>query len=132
MTDGMERLLRARLRADPGVAALAGERVNWDAHPQGAPRPALVLHLIAGAPGRTLTGPDGLWTGRIQIDAWARERAGAGALARATIACLNGLSESVIRGLWLDSQRRDRAADPDDRTWLYRVSMDFSATWRER
>jgi hypothetical protein len=42
--------LRAHLRADAGVTALAGQRVEWAKVPQGMAMPAVILHAISAPP----------------------------------------------------------------------------------
>ncbi|WP_172599796.1 DUF3168 domain-containing protein [Cereibacter sphaeroides] len=67
----MEEALRALLLGTPAITALVDRRVNFGAHPQGEPLPALVLTTVSDREGLTLGGPDGLQQARVQIDCYA-------------------------------------------------------------
>jgi len=125
----MEQSFRALLLNDSGVSALVGTRVNWGAHPQGQPLPALVLNVISGAEGYRLDGPDGLLESRIQVDAYANTYADAKLLSRAVIARMSGHSDSGFRGIFHINSRDSREDGDVDRP--FRVSMDFTAHWRQ-
>jgi hypothetical protein len=51
------------LLADAGLAALVGRRITWEKRKQGAPLPAIVLHVIAAPTKYTLKG-------RVQLRDW--------------------------------------------------------------
>ncbi|MGR3452880.1 DUF3168 domain-containing protein [Pseudooceanicola sp.] len=120
----MEEELRALLLADSGVTALASDRVNFGAHPQGEPLPAVVLNTISGAEGYTLSGPDGLLQARVQVDVYALTYGDAKRLARAVIAVLSGYSGGSFQGVFHESSRDSREDGEARRP--FRVSMDFT------
>ncbi|WP_340109461.1 DUF3168 domain-containing protein [Pikeienuella sp. HZG-20] len=126
----MEEALRALLLADGAVAALAGGRVDWGETRQSAGRPYAVLTLIGGAPGRTQSGPDGLFQGRVQIDCAAETYAEAKALSRAVRGALDGRSAGGFQGIFLSAERDGRDAEVADA--LFGVSLDFLIAWSKQ
>ncbi|MEH6834810.1 tail completion protein gp17 [Falsihalocynthiibacter arcticus] len=126
----MEEELRALLIADPGVASFAAARVNWGAHPQGRPYPGLVLHLIGNREGLTLTGPDGLFEGRVQVDCLAMSFGGATLLSRAVIALLHGYRGGGFRLVEHDAARSNRVGANNEADRPFLVSLDFLTNWR--
>lgn len=75
----MQTVLANLLLAHDPLAALIGNRVYWDELPQGQPHPAIVMHLVFGAPSYHMAGPSGLVESRVQFDC----RGGTSAEARA-------------------------------------------------
>lgn len=126
----MEEQLRARLLATAGVTALVGQRINWGAHPQGEAFPALVLTVISGAEGYTLTGRDGLLQGRVQVDCYAATYGAAKVLSRAVVASLGGYSSAGFRGVFHVGTRDSREGGSNEAERLFRVSLDFTTHWR--
>lgn len=125
----MEEELRALLRADPGIAALAPGGVHWGARPQGGALPVLVLHLIDASEGATLQGGDGLETGRVQVDAWAGDLGAAIRLRRAVHRLLHGHRGGGFDSIFEDGRRVDRAGGTNDADRPWRASADFFTNW---
>lgn len=127
----MEEELRARLLASGPVTAICSDRVNWGAHPQGQPLPALVLAIVSDARGLTYSGPDGLHQARVQIDAYAPGYMAAKSLARAVRAALEGYRGGGFRGVFLDTVRDGREGGTNEADRPFRISMDFQTHWRD-
>ena len=117
--------LRMLLTADAGVAALVGDRVFTEVLPQAPTVPAVVFAQVAGDEDVALDGPTGVGSRRVQIDAWAKSRAEATALALAVRAALAGHSGAAagfeVHGVFLLTERWD--FEPE--TSLYRTSQDY-------
>ncbi|MGP3699193.1 DUF3168 domain-containing protein [Rhodobacter sp. NSM] len=120
----MEEALRALLLASSGVTALAGTRVNFGSHSQGAGFPYVVLNTISDREGLTISGPDGMQQARVQIDCYAKTYMAAKQLSRAVRAVLHGHSGGGFQGVFLDGTR-DQREPGDDTARPYRVSLDF-------
>jgi hypothetical protein len=73
----------AQLAADPGVAALVGDRVYQLQLPQGVILPAVRVQLIDDPAGYHLRGPLGLSEARVQTDVYAAETSGGDPLEQA-------------------------------------------------
>ena len=128
----MEEQLRAILLASSGVTALApAARINWGAHPQGAALPALVLNVISDAEEYTMTGPDGLSQGRVQVDAYADTYAQAKQLSRAVLAALSGYRGGGFQGVFHVGTRDSREGGSNEADRPFRVSLDFTTHWRQ-
>lgn len=125
----MEEELRALLVTAPAVTALVpATAINWGEIPQGTRPPAIALHLIDNADGMTLQGPDGLWQGRVQIDAYALTFAGATMIARALRDRLHGYKGGGFRLISLAQQRSNQDRGALDRPFW--ISIDFMTHWR--
>lgn len=122
----MESALVAKLLATAGVTALVGQRVNWSRRPQGAALPAIVLHLIDGAPDIHHGGASGLRVSRVQMDAWAASYGSAKAVARAVETAITAqtFTQGAVRFdvILIDSERDDST---DETTPLFRTSLDL-------
>lgn len=123
----VEDAIRARLLADPDVAALVATRVWPVKLPQGPTFPAIVYQRISTTSnGVAMESPVGPTRSRVQLSAWASTFSGARQLAEAVVHALNGWSgtaggESVqlVRLTnWLD----DYEPGPPER---FRVIADF-------
>ncbi|BCJ90041.1 hypothetical protein IZ6_07760 [Terrihabitans soli] len=86
----MQQALTAFLLAQPGISTLVGTNIDWGKRKQGAPLPALVLHLVTGPPVYTDDGETDLQSTRVQINALASSRESRLALHRAVRAALSG------------------------------------------
>src|SRR5690606_3548868 len=77
------------------LAALVGNRVQWDVLPQGTPQGSISMTVVSGVPDYHMGGPSGLVFARIQFDC----RDGSAAKARAIA---NALSDrlSGFRGVF--------------------------------
>jgi hypothetical protein len=126
----VEEALRTTLLASAGVVSLCAGRVDWGAHPQGAPLPAIVLTVIGDASSPVYTGPDDLSQGRVQVDCYAESYAAAKALARAVRAALDGYRAGGFLGVFLAGTRDGREGGTNEADRPFRVSMDFLTNWR--
>jgi hypothetical protein len=128
----MEEAFQALLAASSGVTALVpAARINWGAHPQGSGGPYIVLTVISGNEGLTLTGPDGLSQGRVQADVYAATYGTAKAAARAVIARLHGYRGGNFRLIEHAGSRDSREGGTNEAERLHRVSLDFLTHWRQ-
>lgn len=127
----MEQELRNLLRTAPAVRALAGTRINWSSHPQGAGKPYIVLWLISGAEGITLQGRDGLFQGRVQIDCYGRTVGSAKKLGAAVHEVLHGYRGGGFRGVFEIGRRDTRETGTNEAERLFRQSRDYSVNWRK-
>lgn len=124
----MDEALFALLTGAAPVTALTAGRIFWGVAQQGATPPLLVLNIISGADVPHLTGTDGLWRYRVQIDCYGQDRPAARHLSRAVAGLLNGHSDNGLRGVFLETTREDFEGATVDRP--SRISMDFNINWR--
>ncbi|WP_370267422.1 DUF3168 domain-containing protein [Nioella sp.] len=124
--------LRALLTGSAAVTALVpAARINWSEHPQGAPAPYVVLHLIDNADGLHLKGRTGLWSGRVQVDCYAATPAGAIALSAPIVTLLHGYVGGGFNPIRFASMRGpfvQQRTGQDDR--LFARQLDFITHWR--
>lgn len=125
----MEEELRALLRATTAVTDICGARINWVAHPQGQPYPAVVLGVVGDSEGHTLKGPDGLSKGRVQVDCYGDDYDAAKLLGRAVRASLDGYRGGNFSGVFLAGSREDREGGTNEANRPFRVSLDFLTNW---
>lgn len=125
----MEEDFRALLLGDASVLALCSGRVNFADHPQGQPLPAIVLTLIDDAEGHHLKGPDGLSTGRVQVDCYATTYGAAVQLSRAARAVLDGHHDATFPGVFHEGTQARREGGSNEAERPYRVTMDFLTNW---
>lgn len=123
----MEAHFRALVIAATGLAA---RRVNWAQDPNADGTAYVTIHLISQTGGATMQGPDGLFTGRVQVDCFAPDFLAAADLAAAIIDGLNGLRDATFRAIFFDNMRSSREPGANDGESIYRRSMDFIAHWR--
>jgi hypothetical protein len=121
----MEEELRALLLADSGVSSHAGTRVNFGAHPQGQPFPAVVLNTISQTEGYTLQGPNGIAQARVQVDCYGDSYGAAKQLSRAVRSLLSGYQHGALQGDFLAGTRDSREVGSNDAARPYRSSLDF-------
>lgn len=121
----MEEQLRAILLGMAPVTAIAGSRVNWGAHPQGLPRPALVLRVISDVEGHTTQGRNGVSSARVQIDCDAASYGAAKNLARAVRDGLDGYRGGRLQAVLFAGARDGREGGTDEADRPFRVSLDF-------
>ncbi|MGY9046064.1 hypothetical protein P775_14245 [Puniceibacterium antarcticum] len=127
----MELELRALLLGSAAITDLCADRINWGVHPQGAEYPALVLNVIGDMPGATLAGSDGLFVGRIQIDAYGNTYGAAAMLGHVVRDLLHGYAGGHFRGVWLDAgPRSGRESGEINAARPFRSSLDFLTNWR--
>ena len=116
--------MRALLRADPAIMALAPGGIEWVTQAEGLAPSFALLTQISGAEGLTQSGPDGLVAARVQIDAWSDYASGADRLARAIRDRLNGYRGGTFNGIFHLSTRDDHT-DLEGGGSAFCVSQDF-------
>ncbi|MGX7896892.1 tail completion protein gp17 [Tsuneonella sp. HG222] len=104
--------LAARLIADAGVSALAGDRVHWSAVPQGKAWPYLRLQALGGSETQVLAGGTGLKRAFVRLDAFGATHASAWSLAQAARAALAGRAE--VDGITFVRTEPELARDAGD------------------
>lgn len=127
----MEEDFRAALLTDTALRSLVPPAgINWGEQPQGGGVPYVVLYLIGGADSMTMQGPDGLSEGRVQVDCYARGYAECKRLSRAIVARMNGYRTTRLRLVQHVGTRDDREGGSNEAERLFRVSLDFTTSWR--
>lgn len=124
----MDEALFALLTGNAPITARVDGRIYWGLMPQGYAPPALVLNIISGADTPHLTGTDGLWRYRVQVDCYGLDRPSARLLSRDVIALLNGYAGGDFNFIGLDAQREDFEDAAADRPT--RFILDFNIIWR--
>lgn len=119
----MEEALRALMKADAGIVAAAGGKVEWGAQPQTAVAPYITLHRISGSRELTLTSVAGCDEIRVQAECWGPTYLAAKTAARAVVALLNGYRSATFRRVKIDTEADDHDLDPP--TPLYRTRLDL-------
>lgn len=126
----LEADLFAAITASGDVTALVATRVFPDVAPQDAALPLMVVTVIDDVPASTLNGNVGatLSNARVQVDAYAKTRAEAAAVAAAVKGALGDLKTAKAGGLdvWASTSGRNLY---DDETQSYRVLTEFNV-WR--
>lgn len=126
----MEEDLVAALLAAAGVAALVGDRIDWNILPQGGGLPAIALHRITGGFSYTMKGRSSTSSPLVQIDCWGGTFKQAKSTARAVQAVLEGLHKAHPRfqGVFVEDARDTFEAgdgpQPDGATNFHRSSLD--------
>lgn len=124
----MEEALRSRLRANAGIAALVGVRVDWIERPQGSGLPALTLQIVSPGRDYTYDGASGTASPRVQADCWGSTYLEAKQLSRALIAAMEprATQGGVKFGpSFIDAARDMPPEELDGGTKVYRVSLDI-------
>ena len=125
----MEQELRALLRGNAAVAALAGGLVDWGESPQPGAARYIVLHLISDTEGATMQGRDGLRQSRVQVDCYGPDYAAVAALSAAVKDALHGYRGGGFGAIFFDGGRIPREGN-DEASAIYRASLDFLTHWR--
>lgn len=122
----MEEEFRALLQANAAISAIASH-INFGAHPQGQPLPAIVLNTVSYQEAMTLDGPNGLTDSRVQVDCYANGYGPAKQLSRAVLALCHGYRGGNFHGVMLIDASDSRTQQTYDATadQPYRVSLDF-------
>ncbi|WP_353474786.1 DUF3168 domain-containing protein [Salipiger sp. H15] len=120
----MEEYLRSLLLGNASVSALAGDRVNWGAHPQGAGYPAAVLTLISETGDHTLDGPSGVSVARVQVDCLGTGYGNAKRLAHAIRSVLDGYRGGPLKAVFFAGARDGREGGTNDADRPFRTSLD--------
>lgn len=119
----MEEALRAWLKGSDGI----GDRVDWDARPQGKALPATTLHEIGVEDEYTFEGRVGQVAFDAQIDCWGATRKAARDLRRAVVARLDAINAEPSDDLQEATiLRRHAGFDPAESgaPSFYRASLD--------
>lgn len=123
----MEQEFRAILVAHAPLTALVGQRIVWNHLPQKTTRPAVVLYRVAGAPGLTMQGSDGLTGATVQIDVQALTVTSMWAVRDALVARLHGHRDATFRGIFQQAERQT-SEELTGGGLVHRASLDF-AVW---
>ncbi len=122
----MEADLRALLTGSaPLIALVPAARIVWNHLPQATVRPAIVLFRIAGAPGITMQGSDGLLGAIVQIDVQALTVTSMWAIRDALVTLLHGHKDANFGGIFLQSDQQD-SEQLTGGGLIHRASLDFS------
>lgn len=121
----MEEELRALLLGMTSVTAHTGTRINWGAHPQGAPLPGVILRVVSDVEGHTNKGRNGVSEARVQIDCQAESYGAAKLLARAVRNGLTGYRGGLLQAVLFAAARDGREGGTDEADRPFRVSLDF-------
>lgn len=116
----MREAFRARLVADPAVAAIVGDRVYWSERPQGSPFPAIVLQVISDGRPQHMKGRQAMRPTRIQVDCMATDsevESGEAIRAKLVEAAIAAVEpEAVIDDVTFRRSFVDAVRDADERT----------------
>ncbi|HTN60269.1 MAG TPA: DUF3168 domain-containing protein [Devosia sp.] len=128
----MQTKLASLLLTHAPLAALVGNRVQWDTLPQGSPQPSIVMYVVSGVTDYTMAGASGLVSTRVQFDCRGETAAQARAVAEALAARLSGLRTTFdgyhFQGCFAQGQRT-RFDKADAESW-FTDSRDFIIWWR--
>ncbi len=122
----MEADLRSLVLA---ITNFAGQRVAWGTRPQGVEQPDIVLLLVAGTPGYTMAGEDGLDQSLVQMDIRVNTSLlDATAVRDAVRSVLSGFAGTVgnttFYGIFL-RQVRQRTEQAEGGGMAYLIQMDW-------
>lgn len=120
----MEEALRAVLLGSAAVTAIAGARVNWGEHPQGAALPGIILTVVSDVEGHTIGAPNGVSAARVQVDCQGASYGSAKQLARAVRTVIDGYRGGLIQAVLLASVRDGREGGTDEADRPFRTSLD--------
>ncbi len=126
----MEEEFRALLLADADVVSQVAARVNFGAHPQGDPLPAIVLNTISDREHMSMNSATGLSQGRVQVDCYAHSYGEAKRISRAAKAVLHGYRGGGFFLIRHDASRDGRSGGANEVDRPYRSSLDFLTSWR--
>lgn len=127
----MQTKLAGLLLADATLAALIGNRVQWDTLPQGSAQPSIVMYVISGVPDYTMQGASGYVQTRVQFDCRGMTAASARAVAEALETRLSGFRGTFggfkFQGIFMQGQRT--RFDKDAAASWYTDSRDAVIHW---
>lgn len=126
----MEEEFRALLTGNAAVTAIVGGRINFGAHPQGQPLPAIVLNTVSDIEDYHMNGAGGLSTGRVQVDVYAGTYGAAKIAARAAKAALHFYRGGGFFLITHISSRDTREGGSNEADRPFRVGLDFQTQWR--
>lgn len=126
----MEEAFRAILTASSDTG-LSADAINFGAHPQGYPLPAIVLMTISDAAGLHMKGTDGLSDGRVQVDCYATSYGETKRLARSVRLLLHGYRGGGFQLIQHVGSNDTREGGSNEADRPFRVSADFLIKWSE-
>jgi hypothetical protein len=122
----MEAEFRSLLTGDPAVAALVSTRIYWNAIPQSAADPCIVLYKITGIPDAHHGGPSGLNEFLVQIDIRALNFASAVAVRDAVKDVLNAKRQAKDSIEFVTFvQDEQHTSEKPDTTLYHRIRLDI-------
>lgn len=127
----MQTKLANLVLAHAPLAALVGNRVQWDTLPQGTPQGTISMTLVSGITDYHMAGPSGLHFARVQFDCRDSSAAKARAIAEALKVRLSGFRGEFqgykFMGCFEVAQRTS-FGKVDANSW-YTDSRDYEITW---
>lgn len=127
----MQTKLANLVLAHAPLAALVGNRVQWDTLPQGTPQGTVSMTLVSGITDYHMAGPSGLGFARVQFDCRDSSAAKARAIAEALKVRLSGFRGEFqgykFMGCFEVAQRTS-FGKVDANSW-YTDSRDYEITW---
>ena len=127
----MQTKLANLLLVSAPLAALVGNRVHWDALPQGQPKGSIAMHAVSGIVDYHMAGPSGLVFARVQFDCRDGTAAKARAIAEALEARLSGF-RGVFEGYQFqgcfEASQRTSFGMVDAHKW-FTDSRDYEIWW---
>ncbi|HEV7344264.1 MAG TPA: DUF3168 domain-containing protein [Devosia sp.] len=127
----MQTTLANLLLAHAPLAALVGNRVQWDTLPQGSPQGTISMTLVSGVKDYHMLGPSGFATARVQFDCRDATAAKARAIANALEDRLSGFS-GVFQGYQFkgcfEVGHRTSFGQVGAHTW-FTDSRDYMISW---
>ena len=123
----MHAALLARIRADAGVAAIVGGRVDWGGL---TAIPAFTLRTVSGVIAQTMKGVQSMQSVRVQVDCWAKTHDQANALANAVLAAC--LPRTTVQGIYFRSASATHPRDLGEQTsagYIHRKQTDLTVRY---
>lgn len=127
----MEIELLEILKEDSALTALVGPRIEWGTKAQGSGYPAIVLNVVSDAEGYHMNGPNNLYQGRVQVDAYGLEYGATKAVSKAVVAVLHCYRGKGFRLITHVSTRDSREGGTNEAERPFRVGLDFTTAWKE-
>lgn len=127
----MQLVLANLLLAHAPLAALVGNRVQWDTLPQGTPQGTIAMSVVSGITDYHMLGPSGLAFSRIQFDCRDSSAAKARAIAEALKVRLSGFRGEFGGFKFLgcfEANQRTSFGKVDASTW-FTDSRDYEINW---
>lgn len=122
----MEEAFRALLIGHAPLTALVAQRIVWSHLPQKTTRPAIVLYRIAGSPGLTMQGSDGLTGATVQIDVQALSVTSMWAIRDSLVSLLHGYSDATFQLIRQVSEDQDSDVLTGSDKLVHRARLDFN------
>lgn len=127
----MEEWLRAKMLASAGIAAIAGDHVDWGLRPAGDQMPGIELFVISDVPERRMAGNPTWHDARVQANCWGVTPGEAIRLRRAVAAFAEGLRATVdgkkYRVFVIDADGR---TEPDAGRIAHRAQVDLRISYQ--